>query len=106
MSTIRIAAPTIANKGEVIELKAMIQHEMETGYRRDRFGKEITRDILKYFECFYNGESVFKAEFFAAIAANPFLSFFTTATESGTLEFRWIDQNGVASSQSVELEVS
>lgn len=105
MTGIRIAAPETATRGEVIELKAMIQHDMETGYRRDEYGRPIPRDILKLFECTYNGESVFQAEFFPGIAANPFLSFHTTATESGTLLFRWVDQSGQEWSEQAQLEV-
>lgn len=105
MTMIRIAAPQSARLGEVIELKAMIQHAMESGYRRDQYGRQIPRDILKHFECLYNGEVVFQAEFFPGVAANPFLSFYTTATRSGTLAFRWVDQRGQVFSESVQLEV-
>jgi len=104
--TIRISAPSTVKRGEVIELKAMIQHDMETGYRRDEYGRPIARDILKHFECQYNGEIVFRAELFPGIAANPFLSFYTTATESGTLLFRWVDQNGQEWQEQVQLEVT
>lgn len=104
--TIRVSAPSAAKRGEVIELKAMIQHDMETGYRRDEYGRPIARDILKHFECRYNGEIVFRAELFPGIAANPFLSFYTTATESGTLLFRWVDQNGQEWKEQVQLEVT
>ena len=102
---IRISAPERATAGDVIELKAMIQHEMETGYRRDQLGKPIPRFILERFECLYNGKPVFRAELFPAIAANPFLNFFIRATESGTLEFRWTDQDGKTVSKQVTLEV-
>lgn len=105
MSTIRIAAPGQATAGEVIELKAMIRHPMETGYRRDRYGEQIPRDILTRFECLYNGDVVFAAEFFPAVAADPFLTFYTRAERSGTLEFRWIDQHGEVYADSVTLEV-
>lgn len=104
--TIRVSAPSAAKRGEVIELKAMIQHDMETGYRRDEYGRPIARDILKHFECRYNGEIVFRAELFPGIAANPFLSFYTTATKSGTLLFRWVDQNGQEWQEQVQLEVT
>ena len=83
----------------------MIQHDMETGYRRDEYGRPIARNILKHFECVYNGEVVFKAELYPGVAANPFFSFYTTATESGTLLFRWVDQNGQEWSKQVQLEV-
>jgi sulfur-oxidizing protein SoxZ len=106
MSTIRIAAPGQASPGEIIELKAMIRHPMETGYRRDRYGKPIPRDILKRFECRYNDELVFAAEFFPAVAADPFLTFYTRATSSGTLEFKWIGQDGSIAAETVGLEVA
>jgi sulfur-oxidizing protein SoxZ len=105
MNAIRIAAPKTAREGEVIELKAMIQHAMESGYRRDQFGRQIPRDILKHFECHYDDEVVFRAEFFPGVAANPFLSFYTTATRTGTLLFRWVDQGGQVFAETVQLEV-
>ncbi len=105
MNTIRLAVPDKATRGEIIEIKAMIQHEMESGHRPDEYGRPIPRFIIKHFECRYNDRVVFRAEFFPAIAANPFLSFFTRATESGTLEFRWIDQDGGVATELVELEV-
>lgn len=106
MTTIRIAAPGQASPGEVIELKAMIRHPMETGYRRDRYGEPIPRNILKRFECRYNGELVFAADFFPAVAADPFLTFYTQATDSGALEFRWIGQDGSVAVETVNLEVA
>lgn len=105
MATIRISAPDTASRGEVIELKAMIQHPMETGYRRGASGEEISRNIITRFECSYNGETVFAADFHPAIAANPFLTFYTTATASGTLEFVWTDQAGESWSESHEIAV-
>jgi sulfur-oxidizing protein SoxZ len=105
MLMIRIKAPAKAVKGEVIELKAMIQHKMETGYRRDRYGRQIPKDILRQFECTYNDEVVFRAEFFPAVAANPILVFHTVAKESGSLVFKWIDEAGVEVFDKVELEV-
>lgn len=106
MLMIRIKAPTKATKGEIIELKAMIQHKMETGYRRDRYGRQIPKDILRRFECIYNDEVVFRAEFFPAVAANPILVFNTVAMESGSLVFKWIDEAGVEVFDKVDLEVA
>ena len=91
---IRISAPDTAFEGEVIELKAMIQHPMETGYRRDSKGDIIPRDIIKSFRCAYDGNVIFEAEFFPGVAANPFLTFHARATHTGALEFSWTDQHG------------
>ena len=105
MATIRISAPDTAAKGEVIEVKALIQHPMETGYRRGSRGEEIQRDIITRFECRYDGETVFAADFHPGIAANPFLTFHTKATTSGTLDFEWTDQDGQSWSESHEITV-
>lgn len=102
----RISIPKTAKKGEVIEIKTLIGHPMESGFRRDALGNAIPRDILKEFKCIYNGETVFRAELFPAISANPFMTFHTVATVSGDLEFVWTDQEGVETSETVLIEVT
>lgn len=94
MTSIRISIPDTAAPGEVIEIKALIRHPMESGFRRGSRGEVIERDLIKHFTCVYDGETVFEAEFFPAVAANPLLTFYTKATRSGTLTFTWTDQNG------------
>ena len=91
MARALINVPRKARRGEVIEIRTLLSHPMETGYRRDNVGSPIPRDIISRFVCTYNGMEVFQADLFPAIAANPFLSFFMVAAESGTLEFRWTD---------------
>jgi sulfur-oxidizing protein SoxZ len=83
-----------AKRGDIIEIKTLIQHPMETGYRLDNKGSAIPRDIISRFVCTYNGAEVFRAELFPAISANPFVAFSTVATESGELAFSWTDDRG------------
>ena len=106
MSVIRISCPETAKRGEVIELKAMIQHKMESGHRRDSHGRAIPQDIIKFFECTYNRETIFKSELFPGVSANPFFTFHTRATESGELMFRWTDQHGNTFEQSATLTIT
>ena len=103
---IRISLPPSAQRGEVIEVGVLIQHDMESGYRRDAFGQAIPRNILKRFECVHAGETVFAAELFPGIAANPYLSFFMRAQVSGPVAFTWTDQHGESWSESRELVVT
>src|ERR1700720_393592 len=91
MTRALINVPAKAQRAEVIEIKTLVSHPMETGYRRDNVGNLIPRNIISRFVCMYNGTEVFRADLFPAVAANPFLSFFTVATASGTLEFQWTD---------------
>jgi sulfur-oxidizing protein SoxZ len=80
----RIVAPAKARKGEVIEIKTLINHVMETGFRRDNVGRAIPRDIITRFTCTYAGEEVFRMDLFTGVAANPFVAFTTIATETET----------------------
>ena len=105
MARALINVPAKAKRGDVIEIKTLISHNMETGFRPDNTGKLLPRDIISEFICKYNGEEIFRAELFPAIAANPFLTFSTIATESGTLTFEWTGDNGFTATQSAEITV-
>jgi sulfur-oxidizing protein SoxZ len=105
MARALVHVPANAKKGDVIEIKTLISHIMETGYRIGITGTPIPRDIIDDFVCTYNGEEVFRAKLYPAIAANPFISFFTVATESGTLAFSWTDQHGATQVQTAAITV-
>lgn len=106
MPATRIVMPASAKKGEVFEIKTIITHQMETGYRRDTVGKAIPRDIITSFTCTYAGEEVFRMELFTGVAANPFVAFTTVATETGDLVFEWIDQHGAVTREQRRLTVA
>jgi sulfur-oxidizing protein SoxZ len=105
MARALINVPAKSKRGDVIEIKTLISHTMETGFRPDPTGKPIPRDIITDFVCKYNGEEVFRAELFPAIGANPFISFFTVATASGTLTFEWTGDNGFVATETVDIIV-
>lgn len=100
-----INVPKKAKRGDVIEIKTLISHIMETGYRTGTNGKMIPRDIITSFACTYNGEPIFETQLFPAIAANPFVTFYTVATESGTLGFSWVGDNGFEVTQEAKIVV-
>jgi sulfur-oxidizing protein SoxZ len=100
-----INVPAKAKRGEIIEIKTLMSHIMETGYRRTATGELIPRNIITSFTCRYNGTEIFRADLFPAIAANPFITFFTVATESGKFDFDWIGDNGFAESASASITV-
>jgi len=106
MPSALINVPAKAKRGEVIEIKTLIAHPMETGFRVGLSGALIPRDIITSFVATYNGEEIFRAELFPAIAANPFVTFFTTATETGTIEFTWTGDNGFSASEQAPITVA
>ncbi len=93
MARALINVPKTAKVGDIIEIKTLVSHPMETGYRVGLGGEMLPRDIIETFGCTYNGAAVFRTEFSPAVAANPYLSFHTMATETGVLEFRWEGDN-------------
>src|SRR5437763_9130343 len=96
MGSVLINVPKKAKRGDVIEIKTLMSHIMETGFRHLATGELVPRDIITSFSCRYNGEEIFSCDLFPAISANPFLSFFTTAPDTGTSEFSWIRDRGAS----------
>ena len=105
MARVAVTVPTTARRGEVIEIKTLASHAMETGFRRTQLGELVPRDIITQFVCTYNGVEVFRAELHPAMAANPLIAFTTVATETGTLEFKWLGDNGYSATHTVALTV-
>ena len=106
MTQVLINAPKTAKKGEVIELKALILHPMETGFRPGTNGRIIPRNIIERFTASWNGSEIFRMDLSPAIAANPFVSFFAVATDSGKITFRWAGDEGFAVEESVAIDVA
>jgi sulfur-oxidizing protein SoxZ len=100
-----VKVPERAQRGELVEIKALVSHVMETGDRRTQEGRPIPQDILRLFVCTYNGEEVFRAEIHPGIAANPYFAFTARATESGSFEFRWTGDNGFSATASAKMVV-
>jgi len=105
MPSALINVPRKAKRGDIIEIKTLMSHIMETGFRHTPAGELVPRDIITNFTCRYNGTEIFRADFFPAIAANPFMSFFTVAKESGKFEFEWIGDNGFTSTAAASITV-
>ena len=106
MARALINVPASARRGEIIEIKALVSLEMETGFRRTQYGAAIARDIITRFVCTYNGAEIFSADLHPAIAANPFFAFSTVATESGTIAFKWTGDNGFSAAETAAISVA
>ena len=105
MANILVNAPKTAKRGSVVEIKALILHPMETGFRPGTMGKIIPRNIIERFTATWNGAEIFAMEMSPAIAANPFVSFFAVASESGTVGLRWTGDEGFVVEERVAIAV-
>ena len=94
----RLKFKELAKQGEVIQIKTLAEHNMETGVRRDPdTGVIYPRLIIQKVTAKYNGVIVFKANWFSGVSANPYLAFFVTAKESGLIEVEWKDDYATVS---------
>ncbi|MBL8384538.1 MAG: thiosulfate oxidation carrier complex protein SoxZ [Burkholderiales bacterium] len=106
MADARVQVPAQVRRGESFEVKILIRHAMETGYRLTDEGKPIARNVIRELTCRYNGVLVFRAEPSSGIAANPLFTFFVTAGDSGELVFEWVDDAGARASERASVTVA
>jgi len=90
----RVQVPQSAKRGEPFEVRVIVQHPMETGFRRDLQGQAIPVNIVDKLACTYGGREVFRAELGTGIAANPYIAFYVVARDSGPIEIAWSDDRG------------
>ena len=106
MANVLANVPRTANKGDLVEIKALVMHVMETGYRPGTNGRIIPRNIIEDFTATWNGREIFRMKMSPAIAANPFVAFSAVATESGTITLRWTGDEGFVAEHQVAITVT
>ncbi|WP_099865715.1 thiosulfate oxidation carrier complex protein SoxZ [Pararhizobium haloflavum] len=102
----RVRVPKTASAGDVIDIKTLISHQMESGQRKDADGNTIPRQIINSFTCEFNGQVVFACDIQPAVSANPYMEFKAKVNESGTFKFTWVDDDGSVYETEEQIEVS
>ncbi len=105
LGAVRVRVPERAKRGEVFEIRAMVEHPMESGFRLDNVGKPIARHIVQSFTCTYDGQEVFRAQLHPAVSTNPYFVFNARATRSGEVRFEWTDDRGGRVTHVAHIEV-
>lgn len=102
----RVKVPKTADVGEIITIKTLISHKMESGQRKDKkTGKTIPRKIINSFRAEFNGVVVFQTKIEPAVSANPYIQFKVKMTESGEFKFTWVDDDGSEYTTSKKIKV-
>lgn len=101
----RVKLPKTAAAGEVITIKTLVSHPMESGQRKDSSGNVIPRKIINKFTCEFNGQPVFSCAIEPAVSANPYLEFTAKMAESGTFKFTWVDDDGTVTTAEEQVAV-
>jgi len=90
----RVKVPKTATAGDIITIKTLISHKMESGQRKGKDGNIIPRSIINRFTCDFNGQNVIDVTLEPAISTNPFFEFEAMVPESGEFKFIWYDDDG------------
>jgi sulfur-oxidizing protein SoxZ len=106
MTKPRVKLPDIIKIGDIIEIKTLITHQMETGQRRDASGELVARNIIKSFRASFNGQPLFAADLQPGISANPFIAFNMKVIGPGDLEVTWTDDNDTVLTERQKLTLS
>lgn len=101
----RVRVPEQARKGDIVEIRTMVEHPNESGFRHDNMGRPIPRHIVTSFNCTYNGREVFAATLHPAVSTNPYMTFHLRAVETGDLVFTWRDDQGGETTATQKLTV-
>ncbi len=102
----RLQVPPTVRRGEPFEIRVLVQHPMETGFRRDMNGREIPVHIVDRVVCTYGGREIFRAELGTGISANPYLAFYAIADASGEVVVEFSDDRGEKGRVSATLSVA
>jgi sulfur-oxidizing protein SoxZ len=101
----RLQVPKSVRRGEAFEVRVLVQHPMETGFRRDLNGQAIPLNVLNRLTCRYGGREVFSAELGSGVAANPYIAFYVAADQSGAIEVEWSDDRGDSGRATANVQV-
>jgi sulfur-oxidizing protein SoxZ len=78
-----------------VEVRLLIGHMMETGFRYDGSGVQVAKDILQFVKVHMGNALIFEAELGTGMAANPMLFFsFTLPSQAGDMVVSWADHQG------------
>jgi len=102
----RVQVPPSVRRGEAFEVRVLVQHPMETGFRRDMNGRAIPLNVLDRITCRYGGREVFSAKLGSGVAANPYIAFYVTAETSGPMVVEWSDDKGEKGSFTATVSVA
>ncbi len=103
----RVKVPKSAKAGEVVEIKTLISHPMESGQRKDsKTGEKIPRKIINTFVATYGGEEVMRVTLEPAVSANPYIEFAMKVPATGELKFEWTDDDGTVYDEAKTIEVA
>ncbi len=85
--------------GNLLDVKILITHPMETGLRKDAKGQVIPAFFIKELQISLNNTAILRNNWSQAISKNPFLGVkIRNAKQGDHLKLEWIDNLGTRDS--------
>jgi sulfur-oxidizing protein SoxZ len=92
-------------KDDVITVKALMTHPMETGARKDKDGQMIPAHFIQEVHCEAGDKRLLTAYWSGGVSKNPYLSFkFKGANMGDMLKLSWTDNMGESASTEAEIK--
>lgn len=80
---------------DLVDVKVLMSHPMETGQRKDADGKLIPARFINRVTATCNGREVLAADWGPSVSKNPFLAFrFRGASKGDKVSISWTDTAG------------
>ena len=102
----RVKVPKSAAAGDLITIKTLISHKMESGVRKDDDGNIIPRSIINRFVADFNGQNIIDVTLEPAISTNPYFQFDAMVPEAGEFKFTWYDDDGSVYETSKKIKIA
>ena len=84
-----------ASKDGVSEVKVLMNHEMETGFRKDSSGNVVPAWFISEVVAKLNGAVVMQAQWGPSVSKNPYLAFKIKGGKAGDkIAVTWTDNKG------------
>ncbi|MBW7656754.1 thiosulfate oxidation carrier complex protein SoxZ [Hydrogenophilus thermoluteolus] len=90
--------------GDEVNVRALMAHPMETGFRKDSSGQPIPAHYITEVIASVNGKTVLTAEWSGAISTNPYFEFDVKAKKGDKITLKWIDNKGESKEETVEVK--
>lgn len=91
-------------QGDMVNVRALMSHPMETGLRKDSSGNTIPAHYITEVVASVNGKPVLTAEWSGAISTNPYVEFDVKAKAGDKITLKWIDNKGESQEQSIDVK--
>ena len=93
-------------KDDVVEVKALMTHPMETGSRVDKkTGEKVPAHFIQEVVCTHNGNTVMTAQWSSGISKNPYIAFqFKGGAVGDKVGIAWVDNKGESDSEEAEIK--